>query len=83
LIDIDIFAYWANDKAFKKKNIFEIILGIQLDIQLFKNHHKPSNVLKNWRASKKLRYYNYTHDLGILELLVDKMEGDIHRSKYY
>jgi hypothetical protein len=75
-IDIDLFAYWSKMLRISKKISLKS-LGIQLGYHTVQElPFKPSSIL-SLEDLPKLRYYNYTHDLGILELLTIKMEDEI------
>jgi len=74
--DIDLFLYWSKMLRISKKISLKS-LGIQLGYHTVQElPFKPETILK-LDDLPKLRYYNYTHDLGILELLIEKMEDDI------
>ena len=74
--DIDLFLYWSKMLRISKKISLKS-LGIQLGYHTVQElPYKPNTILKK-EDLPKLRYYNYTHDLGILELLVSKMEEEI------
>ena len=75
-IDIDLFLYWSKMLRMSKKISLKS-LGIQLGYHTVQElPFKPDTILK-LEDLPKLRYYNYTHDLGILELLTSNMEEDI------
>jgi len=75
-IDIDLFLYWSKMLRMSKKISLKS-LGIQLGYHIVQElPFKPDTILK-LEDLPKLRYYNYTHDLGILELLTNNMEEDI------
>lgn len=75
-IDIDLFLYWSKMLRMSKKISLKS-LGIQLDYHTVQElPFKPDTILK-LEDLPKLRYYNYTHDLGILDLLTSNMEDDI------
>ena len=75
-VDIDLFAYWSKMLRISKKISLKS-LGIQLGYHTVQElPYTPSSVL-SIEDLPKLRYYNYTHDLGILELLTIKMEDEI------
>lgn len=75
-IDIDLFAYWSKMLRISKKISLKS-LGIQLGYPVVQElPFKPNSIL-SLEDLPKLRYYNYTHDLGILELLTLEMEGEI------
>ena len=75
-IDIDLFAYWSKMLRISKKISLKS-LGVQLGYNTIQElPYKPDSIL-SLEDLPKLRYYNYTHDLGILELLTSEMEGEI------
>lgn len=75
-IDIDLFAYWSKMLRISKKISLKS-LGIQLGYPVVQElPYSPDTILTD-EDLPKLRYYNYTHDLGILEMLVTKMNDDI------
>ena len=75
-IDIDLFLYWSKMLKMSKKISLKS-LGIQLGYHTVQElPFKPDTILK-LEDLPKLRYYNYTHDLGILELLTENMEDEI------
>ena len=75
-IDIDLFLYWSKMLRISKKISLKS-LGIQLGYHTVQElPYKPDTILK-LEDLPKLRYYNYTHDLGILELLTSNMEDEI------
>ena len=75
-VDIDLFAYWSKMLRISKKISLKS-LGIQLGYPVVQElPFKPNSIL-SLEDLPKLRYYNYTHDLGILELLTLEMEGEI------
>lgn len=75
-IDIDLFLYWSQGLRLSKKISLKS-LGIQLGYPTVQElPFKPDTILQQ-KDLPKLRYYNYTHDLGILELLCDEMEDEI------
>lgn len=75
-IDIDLFLYWSKMLRMSKKISLKS-LGIQLGYHTVQElPFKPDTILK-LEDLPKLRYYNYTHDLGILDLLTSNMEDDI------
>ena len=79
--DIDLFCYWSKMLRISKKISLKS-LGIQLNYPIVQElPFKPDSILKK-EDLPKLRYYNYTHDLGILELLTKKLEEDIKLRDY-
>jgi len=75
-ISIDLFAYWSKMLRMSKKISLKA-LGIQLGYPVVQElPYKPDSILKI-EDLPKLRYYNYTHDLGILEMLTKEKEEDI------
>jgi hypothetical protein len=80
-IDIDLFLYWSKMLRLSKKISLKS-LGIQLNYHTVQElPYKPETIL-TIEDLPKLRYYNYTHDLGILELLTENMEEDIKLRGY-
>lgn len=74
--DIDLFNYWSKMLRISKKISLKS-LGVQLGYPTVQElPYKPDSILKV-EDLPKLRYYNYTHDLGILELLLDDMEEEV------
>ena len=74
--DIDLFLYWSKMLRMSKKISLKS-LGIQLGYHTVQElPYEPDTILK-LEDLPKLRYYNYTHDLGILELLTSNMEDEI------
>lgn len=74
--DIDLFLYWAKSLRISKKISLKT-LGVQLGYPVVQElPYKPSTIL-TIEDLPKLRYYNYTHDLGILEYLTKAMEDQI------
>lgn len=75
-VDIDLFTYWSKMLRMSKKMSLKS-LGIQLGYHTVQElPFKPDTILK-LEDLPKLRYYNYTHDLGILEMLLDAMNDDV------
>lgn len=75
-ISIDLFAYWSKMLRISKKISLKS-LGIQLGYPVVQElPFKPDTILK-LEDLPKLRYYNYTHDLGILELLLKAKEDEV------
>ena len=73
---IDLMAYWSKMLRMSKKISLKS-LGIQLGYHTVQELPYTPNSILTIQDLPKLRYYNYTHDLGILELLVDKMKDDV------
>jgi hypothetical protein len=79
--DIDLFLYWSKMLRISKKISLKS-LGIQLGYHTVQElPYKPDTIL-TIKDLPKLRYYNYTHDLGILELLLIKMEEEVKLRAY-
>ena len=75
-ISLDLFMYWSKMLRLSKKMSLKA-LGIQMGYSVVQElPFKPDTVLKI-EDLPTLRYYNYTHDLGILEMLTTTMEEDI------
>jgi len=75
-IDIDLFLYWSKMLRISKKISLKS-LGIQLGYHTVQELPYKHDSVLNVEDLPTLRYYNYTHDLGILDLLTEKMEEDI------
>jgi len=75
-IDIDLFLYWSKMLRMSKKISLKS-LGIQLGYHTVQELPYQHDFILTIEDLPKLRYYNYTHDLGILDLLTSKMEDDI------
>lgn len=75
-IDIDLFLYWSKGIRISKKISLKA-LGVQLGYPVIQElPYKHDTILKR-EDLPRLRYYNYTHDLGILEMLTDAQEEQI------
>lgn len=75
-IDIDLFLYWSKGLRISKQISLKG-LGIQLGYPVVQElPFKPDTILKK-EDLPILRTYNSIHDLGILELLLDKMNEDV------
>lgn len=80
-IDIDLFLYWSKLLRISKKLSLKS-LGIQLGYPIVQElPFKPDTILSK-EDLPKLRKYNLTHDLGILEMLTEKMKEDIKLREY-
>lgn len=79
--DIDLFLYWSKGLRIVKKISLKS-LGIQLGYSVVQELPYNPNTILSKEDLPKLRYYNYTHDLGILDLLTTKMEPDIKLRAY-
>lgn len=74
--NIDLFLYWSKMLRISKKISLKS-LGIQLGYPVVQElPYKPSSIL-TIEDLPKLRHYNYTHDLGILEMLTDETDKEI------
>lgn len=79
--DIDLFLYWSKMLRISKKISLKS-LGIQLGYPVVQElPYRPDSIL-TIKDLPKLREYNQVHDLGILELLTEKMEEDIQLRGY-
>jgi len=75
-IDIDLFLYWSRGIRISKKISLKA-LGVQLGYPVIQElPYKHDAILKR-EELPVLRYYNYTHDLGILEMLTDAQQPEI------
>ena len=75
-IDIDLFCYWSKMLRISKKISLKS-LAVQLNYSVIQElPYKPSTIL-TINNLPKLRYYNYTHDLGILELLFIELMSEV------
>jgi len=75
-IDIDLFLYWSKGIRISKKISLKA-LGVQLGYPVIQElPYKHDTILKK-EDLPILRYYNYTHDLGILEMLTDAQQEQI------
>lgn len=79
--DIDLFLYWSKETRLVRKISLKS-LGIQLGYNVVQElPFHPSSILEI-EDLPKIRTYNMTHDLGILRLLYDNMEGEVNLRKY-
>lgn len=77
-IDIDLFLYWSKMLRISKKISLKS-LGIQLGYPVVQElPYKPNSIL-TINDLPKLREYNQIHDLGITELLCNKMKEAIQQ----
>jgi hypothetical protein len=74
--DIDLFLYWSKMLRISKKISLKS-LGIQLGYPVTQELPYKHDTILKISDLPKLRYYNYTHDLGITELLLEKMQEDV------
>lgn len=74
--DIDLFLYWSKMLRISKKISLKS-LGIQLGYHTVQELPFKHDSILTLEDLPKVRYYNYTHDLGILRLLCDKMNDQI------
>lgn len=80
-ISLDLYLYWSKGLRISKQLSLKA-LGIQLNYPVIQElPYKPESILKI-EDLPKLREYNQIHDLGILELLCNKMEEDIKLRAY-
>lgn len=79
--DVDLFLYWSKMLRLSKKISLKS-LGIQLGYSTVQE--LPYEPNKQLVASEidELIHYNSVHDLGILELLLNKMEGEVKLRSY-
>lgn len=79
--DIDLFCYWSRMLRISKKISLKS-LAVQLGYPVIQElPYHPNSFLKI-EDLPKLRYYNRVHDLGITEMLFDKMKGDVDLRAY-
>jgi len=79
--DLDIYLYWSKGLRISKQLSLKA-LGIQLGYHTIQElPYKPDTIL-TIDDLPKLRHYNQVHDLGILELLINKMDEDIRLRAY-
>lgn len=74
--DIDLFAYWSKMLRMSKKISLKS-LAIQLGYPVVQELPYKHDSILTKEDLPKLRYYNYTHDLGILDILTTEMESEI------
>lgn len=80
-ISIDLYLYWSKGLRISKQLSLKA-LAIQLKYEVIQElPYKPDTILKI-EDLPKLRHYNQQHDLGILELLCNKMDEDIKLRAY-
>lgn len=79
--DIDLFMYWSKGLRISKQISLKA-LGIQLGYPVIQELPYHPDTILTIEDLPKLRYYNYTHDLGILELLLNEMKGDVKLRQY-
>ena len=78
---IDLYLYWSKGLRISKQLSLKA-LAIQLGYDVIQElPYKPDIILKV-EDLPKLRHYNQQHDLGILELLCNKMDDDIKLRAY-
>lgn len=78
---IDLYLYWSKGLRISKQLSLKA-LAIQLGYDVIQElPYKPDTILKV-EDLPKLRHYNQQHDLGILELLCNKMDEDIKLRAY-
>jgi hypothetical protein len=75
-IDIDLFTYWSKMLRISKKISLKS-LAIQLGYDVVQELPYKHDTILTKEDLPKLRYYNYTHDLGILDMLTSEMESEI------
>lgn len=74
--DIDLYCYWSKMLRLSKKISLKS-LAIQLDYPVVMElPYDPSTVLTKEQI-KEVRHYNNVHDLGILDLLMQKMLPEV------
>jgi hypothetical protein len=79
--DVDLFLYWSKMLRLSKKISLKS-LAIQLDYPTIQElPYEPNSVLESHEIDE-LIHYNSVHDLGILELLLIKMEDEVRLRSY-
>jgi len=79
--DIDLFCYWSRMLKMSKKISLKS-LAVQLGYPVIQELPYPPNIYLKKKDLQKLRDYNQIHDLGITELLFDKMKSDVELRSY-
>ncbi len=79
--DIDLFLYWSKMLRLSKKISLKG-LGVQLGYPVIQELPFEPNMILNSQQIDELIEYNSVHDLGILELLLDRMEGEVKLRAY-
>jgi len=74
--DIDLFLYWSKSLRISKKISLKS-LGIQLNHDEVQELPYPHTKFLNFEEIEKVKKYNLVNDLGISEILFDKMKPDI------
>lgn len=67
---IDLYLYWSKDLRISKKISLKG-LGIQMNYEVVQELPYKVGTYLNQEQIKNLKHYNYVHDLGILEKLID------------
>lgn len=80
-IDIDLYLYWAKSLRISKKISLKS-LGIQLGHPEVEELPYEHTRVLNKEEMERVKRYNLVNDLGILELLFEKMKPDIALRKY-
>ena len=79
--DVDLFLYWSKMLRLSKKISLKG-LGVQLGYPVIQELPFEPNMILNHTQIDELIEYNSVHDLGILELLLDKMEPEVKLRAY-
>lgn len=80
-IDIDLYLYWAKSLRISKKISLKS-LGIQLGHPEVEELPYEHTKVLNKEEIERVKRYNLVNDLGILELLFEKMKPDIQLRHY-
>lgn len=75
-ISIDLFCYWSKMLRVSKKISLKS-LAVQLGYKTIQELPYPDNTVLNLKQIQDVRRYNNQHDLGILDLLAERMREDI------
>jgi len=73
---IDLFLYWSKKLRLSKKISLKS-LGIQMGYPVVQELPYAPHLILNEEQREDIKIYNLEHDLGILNLLTDKMNGEI------
>lgn len=74
--DIDLMLYWSKMLRISKKISLKS-LAVQLGYAVIQELPYPPNKTLNLEELRNVRHYNNVHDLGILDMLAEKMRDDI------
>jgi len=76
--DIDLFCYWSKMLRISKKISLKS-LAVQLNYPVIQELPFPPDIYLKKEDLPKLRHYNLVHDLGITELLYEKMKPSVNQ----